>query len=124
MHIEFGRLPIGEHVATVRLIKVPDDESGDIEHTVSFYVGDRLEAEARSEIPSSGSKLECGRGKVATDAPTISGVWNHPFVPQCPSSTDESSCFEGCISLARSIPPSLPFPPPTFPPALEDRISA
>jgi hypothetical protein len=38
-HIEFGILPAGEHVATCRLVRTVQDDTVDIEHTISFHVG-------------------------------------------------------------------------------------
>jgi hypothetical protein len=54
VNIDFGLLPVGEHVATC-LLKASGDEV-DIEHTISFHVGDSPgdENETRSEIFSLG----------------------------------------------------------------------
>ena len=56
LHIYFGFLPVGEHVATCRLVKDAYDEM-DIEHTVSFYVGNISTNEEVTEGPFSGDWL-------------------------------------------------------------------
>ena len=50
-HIEVGAFPIGEHVATCRLLKGQEDI--DIEHTISFHVGETTLG--KTDIPESGN---------------------------------------------------------------------
>jgi hypothetical protein len=49
VHIEFGTLPAGEHVATCRLVRTVTDDDVDIEHTISFHVGNSSSDAVHSE---------------------------------------------------------------------------
>jgi hypothetical protein len=53
VHIEFGSLPAGEHVATCRLVaSTPAYHDVDIEHTISFHVGNIRLDEVNSDEDS------------------------------------------------------------------------